>query len=176
MLKKILFYYRRYFWSGEKHALYLGVTIGKNCRIVSHNFGSEPYLVKIGDHVQITDNVCFFTHGGGWVFRDKYPLLDTFGKIEVGNNVYIGHSSMILPGVTIGNNVIIGAGSVVTKSIGDNLIVAGNPVQIIGTLPELEKRILLFDLNIKKMSYNEKKKYLLSLDDSKFLKKRYIQK
>lgn len=51
--------------------------------------------------------------------------------IKIGNNVWIGANAIILPGVEIGNNTIIGAGSVVTKSFGDNLIIAGNPAKII---------------------------------------------
>ncbi len=47
--------------------------------------------------------------------------------IQIGNNVFIGAGAIILPGVTIGDNTIIGAGSVVTKSFGENEMVAGNP-------------------------------------------------
>lgn len=83
--------------------------IGKGCAIGTIKFGSEPYLIEIGDYVQVTTDVSFSTHGGGWVFRRKHPKFDFFGKITIGNNVYIGNRAMIMPGVTIGNNVIIGA-------------------------------------------------------------------
>lgn len=66
--------------------------------------------------MQITSGTKFFTHGAAWVLRDKYPEIDFFGKIKIGDNVYIGNDSLILPGVAIGSNVIIAAGSVVTKS------------------------------------------------------------
>lgn len=72
--------------SPEKYARYLGVKIGDNCDIQNVSFGSEPYLIEIGNHVQITSGTKFFTHGAGWVLRDKYPKIDFFGKIKVGDN------------------------------------------------------------------------------------------
>ncbi len=51
--------------------------------------------------------------------------------VTIGKRCWIGTNAVILPGVSIGNNTVIGAGSVVTKSFGDNLVVAGNPVKII---------------------------------------------
>jgi tetrahydrodipicolinate N-succinyltransferase len=58
--------------------------------------------------------------------------LDRVGKIDIGNNVFIGHGAIVLPNVSIGNNVIVGAGSLVTKSIPDGKIVGGVPAKVIG--------------------------------------------
>lgn len=69
MIIRLLRYYRRNYWSCEKYARHLGVKVGKNCAIVSRHFGTEPYLITIGDRVQITVGAKFFTHGGGWVLR-----------------------------------------------------------------------------------------------------------
>jgi acetyltransferase-like isoleucine patch superfamily enzyme len=171
MLRRLNRLYKKYMWTPEKYARHIGVKIGKDCYIANRNFGSEPYLVTLGNHVQVTAGVRFFTHGGSWVFREKYPDFDFFGKTYVGNNVYIGNCAFILPGVTIGNNVIVAAGSIVTKSIPDNAIVGGNPAKIIGDVNDLEKRILEYNLNCKKMNRAEKMQYLLSLDDSKFIRK-----
>lgn len=171
MIKKILLFYRRKFWNPIKYAKHIGVTIGHDCMIATTFFGSEPYLISIGNHVQITNGVKFFNHGGGWVFRDKYPDFDTFGKIIIKDNVYIGNNALIMPGVTIGNNVIIGSGTVVTKSVRDGNIVAGNPGKIIGLTNELENKLLHFNVNTKKYSFNQKKEYLLKLSEDKFLKK-----
>ena len=63
------------------------------------------------------------------------------GPIKVGNNVFIGSNTVILPNIKIGNNVIIGAGSIVTKDIPDGSVVAGNPAKLITTFDKyIEKR------------------------------------
>jgi acetyltransferase-like isoleucine patch superfamily enzyme len=152
-------------------ARYRGVKIGYNCDIQDVNFGSEPYLIEIGDNVQITNGTKIFTHGGGWVFRKNNPDFDCFGKVLIKNNVYIGNNALIMPGVTIGTNVIIGAGSVVTKSIDDNMIVAGNPAKIIGEVSDYYKKISEFDVGSKRMTAELKKKYLLGLDENQFIRK-----
>jgi maltose O-acetyltransferase len=58
----------------------------------------------------------------------------------IGNNVFLGAGAIVLPGVTVGNNVVIGAGAIVTKDVPDNVVVAGNPAEIICTLSEYLKR------------------------------------
>jgi len=171
ILEKILYKYRIWFWSPIKYARKMGVNLGEDCYILTKYFGSEPYLIEIGNHVQIASDVRFFTHGGGWIFREKYPELDTFGKIKIGNNVYIGNSTLILPGITIGNNVIIAAGSVVTKSFGNDVIIGGNPARVISTIDGLEKSMLRYNVNTKKLTPKEKQTFLLNLDDDQFVKK-----
>lgn len=171
LIKIILNKFKKTFYSPIKYGRNLGVKIGDNCSIAIKYYGAEPYLIEIGNYVQITQDVRFFTHGGSWVFRKKYPNFDFFGKIKIKDNVYIGNCAMILPGITINNNVIIGAGAVVTKSVPENSIVVGNPAKIIGTIDDLEKKILPFNLNSKKMNPNEKKAFLLSLENNKFLEK-----
>ena len=125
--------------------------------------------------VQITEGVKFFTHGGGWVFREKYPHFDSFGKIEIGNNVYIGNSAIILPGIKIENDCIVGAGSVVTKSIPKGYVVGGNPAVIIGTISEVMEKQLKYNLDTKKMNELEKKKYLLNLEENRFIRKGFYK-
>lgn len=175
IIKRLLGIYKRCFWTKERWARSLGVNIGENCWIGTRYFGSEAYLITIGDHVQITAGVRFFTHGGGWVFRDSYPNFDCFGKIVVGNNVYIGSCAMIMPGVTIGNNVIIGAGSIVTKSVPNNVIIGGNPAKIIGNVNDYLNKIQPFNVGIKGLNIMEKRGFLLSLDDEKFLRKPFAK-
>lgn len=98
-----------------------------------------------------------FTHGGGGAIRYKWPKFDVFGRINIGNYVYIGSNSLIMPGVSIGNNVLIAAGSVVTKSVPDDMVVAGNPAKIICTIEEFTERNLQYNINSKGMSAKDKK-------------------
>lgn len=158
----------------EKQARKAGCQIGENNFIASHFWSSEAFLIKIGNNCQITDDVKFFTHGGGNVARVKYPKFDCFGKVVIGDYVYIGTGAFVMPGVTVGNNVLIAAGSVVTKSIPDNCVVAGNPAKFICTLDEYIERNLPFNLDSKGLSLSMKKRLLLSVDQSKFIRKKKI--
>lgn len=58
------------------------------------------------------------------------------GNVEIGNNVFIGAESVVLPGVNIGSNVVIGANSTVTHDIPDNSVAVGSPARVISTLDE----------------------------------------
>lgn len=171
MIKKVLNFYRRKFWKSEKYARSIGVQIGVNCDIQDVCFGSEPYLIQIGDHVQITSGTKIFTHGAAWVLREKYPDIDFFGKVKIGNNVYVGNNALIMAGVTIGNNVIIAAGAVVTRSVCDNSIVGGNPAKKIGSVIDFETKMLQYDVKTKGKKFADKKKCLLNLPEAKFIRK-----
>lgn len=160
-IRTLIDYIKRIIYNPEQYAKKLGVKIGNDCWIASRNFGSEPYLIEIGDHVQITDNVHFFTHGGGWVFRDEIPDFDIFGKIVIKDNVYIGSGVYILPGITIESNVIVAARSVVTKSVPSNVIIAGNPAKIISSLPKYKERVIGYNLKTKLLNKNMKKNIYL---------------
>ena len=80
-----------------------------------------------------------------------------------------------MPGVSIGDNVLVAAGSVVTKSIPSNVVVAGNPARYICTTKEYIQRNLPYNLDSKGMSYDDKKRLLLSIDASKLIKKGFIK-
>ena len=175
ILQKIKYYYQRIFWSYEKRARYAGVTIGKKNFISSHFWSSEPYLITVGSYCQITHGVKFFTHGGGAAVRDKYPKFDLYGKISIGDYVYIGNNSLIMPGCVIGNNVIIASGSVVTKSIPEGMVVGGNPARIICSIDDYIQRNIKYNLNSKGISANEKREMLLNLNEDKFIKKGYLK-
>lgn len=104
--------------------------------------------------------------------RKYYPKFDCFGKVTIGDYVYIGNNSLIMPGVTIGNNVLIAAGSVVTKSVPSDVVVGGNPAEIICTLSEYIKRNEKFNLNSKGLNPIAKRKLLSNLPKEKFLLKK----
>ena len=144
----------------------LGVNVGKNFSVTwTVNYSSEPYLITLGDDVRISANVNFVTHDGGMHVIRQYKNIpaDSFGKIVVGNNVFIGMNAIIMPGVTIGNNVIIGAGSIVTKNIPSDSVACGVPAKVIESIDEYYKKNKgKIDLT-KNYSAEEKKKYLICL-------------
>lgn len=142
----------------------LGVRVGEGCKfhgVDLGTFGSEPYLVSVGDHVEITAKVKFLTHdGGAWVFREREPDLDVFRPIRVGNNVFLGRGTILLPGATVGDNVVLGAGSVVAGAIPSNCVCAGVPAREIRSLDEYRKRIENHAFMTKRMTREEKRRIL----------------
>ncbi|MDM0578787.1 sugar O-acetyltransferase [Clostridium perfringens] len=68
--------------------------------------------------------------------------------IHIGNNVWIGANSVILPGVNIGDNSVIGAGSIVTKDIPSNVIAVGNPCRVLREINENDMKYYYRDMKI----------------------------
>lgn len=126
-------------------ARFLGVKVGKNVRFYGISrgmIGTEPWLITIGNDVYITAGVQFVTHDGGTlILRKEVPDLEWTAPITIGNDVYVGVRSTILPGVTIGNRCIIGAGSVVNRDIPDNSVAAGVPARVIKSTNEYLSQI-----------------------------------
>ncbi len=126
------------------------------------NWGTEPWIITLGNNVYITAGTKFITHDGGTLlFRDRVPDLEITKPIVVGNNVYIGNNVIILPGVTIGNNVIIGAGAVVSKDIPDNSVAVGVPARVIKTADEYFEKISKESLHLGHLKGQEKDKALM---------------
>ena len=117
-----------------RNKLYLRKLL-KNGLRVGNNFNIEngvtidaifPWLIEIGDNVTLGPYARILAHDASTKIHLGYTKL---GKVNIGNNVFVGMNVVILPGVTIGNNVVIGAGSIVTHNIEDNSVVAGNPAK-----------------------------------------------
>lgn len=148
-----------------------GVKIGKNCSVHKDaEFGTEPYLIELKDHVRVTKGVCFITHDGG-LWTPRYmglidPRADRLGKIVVGENTNIGWNAMILPGVTIGKNCVIGCGSVVTKDVPDGSVVAGVPARVIEPVEAYAEKNRSRCVITADMSHSEKKQWLLENMDA----------
>lgn len=149
-----LFYFilRSYYKSSSplfiKYLKKQGITIGEDCiiRFPKTTFidTTRPYLISIGNRVDMNINFKIYTHDwASHVFIGKYnQMINSSGKVTIGDNIYFGADCTVLKGVSIGNNCIIGAGSVVTKSIPENSVAAGNPCKVICSLDEYyEKRL-----------------------------------
>ncbi|MEO1517130.1 MAG: acyltransferase [Bacteroidota bacterium] len=156
-IKRILtFWYYRY-WSRDSvgYARHLGMTIGRDCRLITYSFGSEPFLIEIGDRVTITAGVRLLTHDGAtWLIRDDKGRRFYYNRVKIGSDVFVGIDSIVMPGVVIGDRVIVAAGSVVTKSIPSGVIVGGNPAKIIGSYDDYEKKRLEEFVSEKDLDYS----------------------
>lgn len=146
----------RYFRDPVKYARKKGVKIGAGNNFLDHpNFGSEPYLISIGNHNRISFDCTFITHDGGrlvldYLYPEDGPFLK-FGTIEVGNNNFIGARVIINPGIKIGDNCVIAAGSIVTKNIPSGEVWGGVPAKRIMSIEEYKKKLIgnkdKFELN-----------------------------
>lgn len=142
-VKKIKSCFILYFRGRVAYAKHLGVKMGNNCRIYTTYFGSEPFLITIGNNVTVTSGVKFLTHDGStWLMRDQKGRRFYYAPIEIKNDVFIGVNSIIMPGVKIEDRVIVAAGAVVTKSVPSGVIVAGVPAKVVGLYNDIEKRML----------------------------------
>lgn len=110
-----------------------GLTIGKNfyCGLGVVLDSSFCWLITIGDNVTLADRVYILAHDASSKHLLNYTRI---GRVAIGNRVFIGTASVILPGVTIGDDVVIGAGSVVTGDIPSRSVAIGNPARIVETI------------------------------------------
>lgn len=151
LIKKLLYKHR---FSSDTYIDYLrkkGVEIGEDCTIYSpkNTIIDEqyPWMITIGDHVRITEGVIILTHDYSWSVLKRLNLknqsgaiLGASGKVNIGNNVFIGMNTVILRNVNIGNDVIIGAGSIVSKDCESGWVYAGNPAKKIMPVSEFYKK------------------------------------
>ena len=119
------------------------IFLGNNCEINMNCVFLDCNRITIGDNALIAPGVHIYTvfhpvkaaerlHKS--IHADFPFAISKTAPVSIGNNVWIGGGSIILPGVTIGDNVTIGAGSVVTKSIRSNVLAYGNPCRVIKEL------------------------------------------
>ena len=171
LFSRVVNFYWNNIASPYMYAKHIGVNIGKNCFIATKGFSSEPYLITIGNNVQITVGCQIHTHGGGHIIRTENPKFDIFGKVVIEDGVFIGAHSQIMPGVRIGEGALVAAGSIVTKSVPPHTIVAGNPARVICTSKDFVERNNKYNVNTYGLSYDMKKQILLNLPEEKFIKK-----
>ena len=105
-----------------------------NCTII------DVAKVKIGDNCQMAPNVAIYTAGHPLHPVARNSMYEYGISVTIGDNVWIGGNTVIMPGVHIGSNTVIGAGSVVTKDIPDWVVAAGNPCRVIKQITEEDKK------------------------------------
>lgn len=110
--------------------------------IVGKNFGrlngvildpSHCWLIEIGNNVTMAPRVHILCHDAS---TKQFLGYTKIGRVTIGDNVFIGTDTVVLPGVTIGSNVVIGANSTVTHDVPDGSVVAGSPAKILCSLDE----------------------------------------
>ncbi|MGX7205300.1 chorismate mutase [Enterococcus pingfangensis] len=112
------------------------IFVGENFYCNFHNIFLDSCPIIIGDNCMFGPNVQLYTASHPIEPVKRNSGLELGKPIKIGNNVWIGGSAVIVPGVTLGDNVVVAAGAVVTKSFPNNVVVGGNPAQIIQTIEE----------------------------------------
>lgn len=140
---------RRYMFFYNKLLRFVGLNLKGTPRFIAKSVNFDDFdKITLGDRAVISLNVYFLTHDYSYttalIAIDEKPQTDIgiLREIIVGDNVFIGMNSIILPGTVIGNNVIVGAGSVVRGKIEDYSIVAGNPATKIGDIRDYAKKTM----------------------------------
>lgn len=114
--------------------------VGDNFFFQPRKLPSDAKMISFGNNVAVASDVTFINHDvihnvlNNMGYNKYYPYY--LRPISIGNNVFIGSNSVILPNVKVGDNVIIGSGSVVTKDIPSNSVVGGNPARKICSFDE----------------------------------------
>lgn len=132
--------YKKFFKPGPlAQLLRNGLVVGKGFHMSDSVFidASHCWHITIGDYVTLAPRVVILAHDAS---MRRHLNVTKIGKVTIGDKVFIGASSVILPGVSIGNNVIVGAGSIVSRDIPDGVVAAGNPVKILGTIQDFLDR------------------------------------
>ena len=118
----------------KQYLLDHGLIIGENVNINFNSIdGLYPWLIEIGSNIIFAPGVKILAHDAS---TKEFLNYTKIGRVNIGNNVFIGAESVVLPNVTIGDNVVIGANSTVTKDIPSNSVYAGNPAKFICTIDE----------------------------------------
>jgi acetyltransferase-like isoleucine patch superfamily enzyme len=126
----------------------IGCNLKGTPRFIAASVKFDDYnMTTIGDRVVISSNVILLTHDysytTGLIALGEMPQTDVgiIRGINIGNNVFIGMNSILLPGVIVEDNVIIGAGSVVRGKITAYSIVSGNPAIVVGNIIDRTKKL-----------------------------------
>lgn len=177
MARKAVRYLRYVSSGGVAHARSLGVRVGTGTSIHTRHLGSEPWLIKIGSNVTISVDSMLITHDAtGRLYVDEKGRRYKYAPIDIADDVFVGAAAIIMPGVRVGKGSVIAAGSVVTKSVPEGSVVAGNPARYLCSFVELMDKVKTWpsesDLPADR-SVTTKERSLLLLEDWKPYLNRY---
>ena len=116
--------------------------VGEGCLIQMNAVITDPAYVRLGNNVHLTGCTLFGHDGSVAMLKRAYGVaIDKVGKIDIRDNVFVGHQAIIMPGVTIGPDAIVAAGALVTHDVPPGSIVGGVPARVIGSVPALVERL-----------------------------------
>ena len=137
LLERVDTLWRRLVSSPLDEAIRQGMQVGEGTRISASSFGTEPWLIEIGDDCTISTGVRLLTHDAALSLAvDDAGRRYSYGRIRVGNRCFIGAGAILLPGVALGDEVVVAAGAVVTASVPSGVVVAGVPARPVARTSE----------------------------------------
>ena len=112
--------------------------MGERCSVQTNVVITDPAYTRLGHNVSLSGCTLFGHDGVVNMLRNAYGgELDRVGRIDIRDNVFIGHQAIVMPGVTIGPDAIVAAGSVVTRDVPPGCVVGGVPAKVIARTRDL---------------------------------------